>query len=50
VLPLPEERLDRMFSPSGRKLAWGIGAMFALGPLAVLLCRRADFEPLTAEP
>ena len=44
-LTVPEERLDQMFSPSGRKVTWLLGGLFALAPLAILLWRRVDFEP-----
>ena len=44
-LPVSEDRQDQMFSPTGRKLTWLVGGTFALAPLAVLLWRRADFEP-----
>lgn len=42
-LPLAEERLNAMFSPSGRRFIWGAGAIFILGPLGLLLLRRKDF-------
>jgi hypothetical protein len=44
-LPIDEARLDQMFSPAGRRAVWGIGAVMMLGPLAVVLWRRRDFEP-----
>ena len=43
-LPIREDRLDQMFSSSGRRVAWLLGAGFALVPLGVLLWRRRDFE------
>ncbi|MEZ5286432.1 MAG: hypothetical protein R2712_16805 [Vicinamibacterales bacterium] len=45
-LPVDPERLDVMFSPAGRRVAWAIAAVFCLAPLTVLLWRRQDFEPL----
>jgi hypothetical protein len=44
-LPVREEALDVMFSETGRRLAWTTAAILNLGPLVVLLRRRADFEP-----
>lgn len=42
-LPVPSERLDRLFSPAGQRLAWGIGAVLCLAPLAILWWRREEF-------
>jgi len=41
--PATDQRLESMFSPSGRRLVWAVGAVFAIGPLALLLWRRDDF-------
>ena len=43
-LPVQEERLAAMFSPSGRRAAWAIGAAMTIGPLVLLLARRREFE------
>lgn len=48
-LPVLEDRLDQMFSPAGRQVAWFLGGAFCLVPLAVLLWRRTDFEPLDGD-
>ena len=45
-LPVPDDRLDQMFSESGRRVTWAIGGVFCLVPLGVLLWRRRDFEPV----
>lgn len=42
-LPVREEQLDLIFSPSGQSLAWGLGAVLCLGPLLVLWWRREEF-------
>jgi hypothetical protein len=44
-LPVYEDRLAAMFSPAGRRVAWAIGAAMTIGPLALLLARRREFEP-----
>lgn len=49
MTPLPEERLDAMFSPSARRSVWALGALMTVGPLVVLLWRRRDFEPPAAD-
>ena len=41
-LPVSNENLDALFSASGRRVAWAVGAVFTLGPLAMVLWRRAD--------
>lgn len=48
-LPVFEDQVDFMFSGPGRTMTWIVGATFSLAPLAVLLRRRADFEPLEAD-
>lgn len=48
-LPVNNENLDALFSESGRRFAWAVGAVFALGPLAIVLWRRADLIPSDAE-
>jgi hypothetical protein len=42
-LPIREEQLDLIFSPSGQSLAWGIGAVLCLTPLVILWWRREEF-------
>lgn len=44
-LPAPDDRLELLFSPIGRRFAWAIGGLVVLTPLALLLWRRRDFEP-----
>lgn len=41
-LPVSNENLDALFSESGRRFAWAVGAVSTLGPLAIVLWRRAD--------
>jgi len=48
-LPVDDARLEQMFSPAGRRVGWGIGAVFVLGPLGLLLWRRRDFEARAAD-
>jgi hypothetical protein len=42
-LPVREEQLDLIFSPSGQGLAWGTGAVLCLTPLLILWWRREEF-------
>jgi hypothetical protein len=42
-LPVREEQLDLIFSPSGQSLAWGVGAVLCLTPLLILWWRREEF-------
>jgi hypothetical protein len=48
-LPVSDDRLDAMFSPAGRRAFWLLGAAFCFVPLAIVLWRRADFEPPPGE-
>ena len=48
-LPVNNENLDALFSESGRQFAWAVGAVFTLGPLAVVLWRRADLTTSNVE-
>lgn len=48
-LPVNSENLDALFSESGRRFAWAVGAAFTLGPLALVLWKRADLIPSNAE-
>jgi hypothetical protein len=42
-LPVRQEQLDVIFSPSGQNLAWGVGAVLCLTPLLILWWRREEF-------
>jgi len=48
-LPVNNENLDALFSETGRRFAWAMGAVFTLGPLAIVLWRRADLSPSNVE-
>jgi len=48
-LPVNNESLDALFSETGRRFAWAMGAVFTLGPLAIVLWRRADLSPSNVE-
>ena len=48
-LPVNNRDLDALFSESGRRFAWAMGAVFSLGPLAIVLWRRADLIPSDVE-
>lgn len=48
-LPVNNENLDALFSETGRRFAWAMGAVFTLGPLAIVLWRRADLTPSNVE-
>ena len=48
-LPVNNENLDALFSKTGRRFAWAMGAVFTLGPLAIVLWRRADLSPSNVE-
>lgn len=48
-LPVSNENLDALFSESGRRSAWALGAVFTLGPLAIVLWRRGDLVPSHVE-
>jgi hypothetical protein len=48
-LPVSNENLDALFSESGRRFAWAVGAIFTLGPLAIVLWRRGDLIPPDVE-
>lgn len=48
-LAVRDEALEFMFSPAGRIIAWTMMGIFSVGPVALLLWRRADFEPLDDE-
>jgi hypothetical protein len=42
-LPVREEQLDLIFSPTGQGVAWGLGAVLSLTPLLILWWRRKEF-------
>ena len=42
-LPMRPERLEELFSPAGQRLAWGLGALFCLGPLGILWWHQDEF-------
>jgi hypothetical protein len=44
-LPVPQDRLDAMFSPAGLRTVWITGGVMCLAPYAVLLWRRRELEP-----
>jgi hypothetical protein len=43
-LPVPQDRLDAMFSPAGLRTVWITGAVLCLLPYGVLLWRRRELE------
>jgi hypothetical protein len=44
-LPVPQDRLDEMFSPAGLRLVWITGLVMCLTPYGILLWRRRELEP-----
>jgi hypothetical protein len=42
-LPVRPERLDELFSPTGQRFAWAIGALLCFGPLVVLWWHQDEF-------
>jgi hypothetical protein len=44
-LPVPQDRLDEMFSPGGMRAVWITGMVMCLTPYGVLLWRRRELEP-----
>jgi hypothetical protein len=44
-LPVPQDRLDAMFSPAGLRVVWATGAVMCLAPYGILLWRRRELEP-----